>query len=142
MIFLSYFLNENIFRSLRSFDCILPSVKNPACNTTLPTPVTFLYFWLRYIINSQLPKCTKTRVKSHTPWDELDVGKGRHCRGGTGLRSMSTAWGIDAPVSTRPNIQSFPHDKGAITSKIKHAIKLKTSSAKLAQLLHNCFNPH
>jgi len=27
--------------------------------------------------------------------------------------------------------------KGAITSKIKHAIKLKTSPARLAQLLHN-----
>jgi len=28
--------------------------------------------------------------------------------------------------------------KGAITSKIKHATKLKTSPARLAQLLHNC----
>jgi len=27
--------------------------------------------------------------------------------------------------------------KGAITSEIKHAIKLKTSPARLAQLLHN-----
>ena len=27
--------------------------------------------------------------------------------------------------------------KGAITSKLKHAIKLKTSPARLAQLLHN-----
>jgi len=27
--------------------------------------------------------------------------------------------------------------KGAITSKIKHAIKLKTGAARLAQLLHN-----
>jgi len=32
--------------------------------------------------------------------------------------------------------------KGAITSKIKHAIKLKTSTANLAQLLHNCCSPH
>ena len=32
--------------------------------------------------------------------------------------------------------------KGAITSKIKHAIKLKTSPARLAQLLHNCCSPH
>jgi len=29
--------------------------------------------------------------------------------------------------------------KGAITSNIKHAIKLKTSPARLAQLLHNCW---
>jgi len=28
--------------------------------------------------------------------------------------------------------------KGATTSKIKHAVKLKTSSARLAQLLYNC----
>jgi len=37
-----------------------------------------------------------------------------------------------------------PHnwDKGAITSKIKHAIKHKTSPARLAQLLHNCCSPH
>ena len=32
--------------------------------------------------------------------------------------------------------------KGAITSKIKHAIKLKTSPARLAQLLHNCCSSH
>jgi len=32
--------------------------------------------------------------------------------------------------------------KGAITSKIKHAIKLKTSPARLAQLLHDCCSPH
>jgi len=32
--------------------------------------------------------------------------------------------------------------KGAITSKIKHAIKLKTNPARLAQLLHNCCSPH
>jgi len=32
--------------------------------------------------------------------------------------------------------------KGAITGKIKHAIKLKTSPARLAQLLHNCCSPH
>jgi len=31
--------------------------------------------------------------------------------------------------------------KGAITSKIKHAIKHKTSPARLAQLLHNCCSP-
>ena len=30
------------------------------------------------------------------------------------------------------------NSKGAITSKIKHAIKHKTSPARLAQLLHNC----
>jgi len=32
--------------------------------------------------------------------------------------------------------------KGAITSKIKHAIKHKTSPASFAQLLHNCCSPH
>jgi len=32
--------------------------------------------------------------------------------------------------------------KRAITSKIKHAIKHKTSPARLAQLLHNCCSPH
>ena len=32
--------------------------------------------------------------------------------------------------------------KGAITSKIKHAKKLKTSPARLARLLHNCCNHH
>jgi len=32
--------------------------------------------------------------------------------------------------------------KGAITSKIKHAIKHKTSPARLAKLLHNCCSPH
>ena len=32
--------------------------------------------------------------------------------------------------------------KGAITGKIKHAIKHKTSPARLAQLLHNCCSPH
>jgi len=32
-------------------------------------------------------------------------------------------------------------DKGAITSKIKHAIKHKISPARLAQLLHNCCSP-
>ena len=32
--------------------------------------------------------------------------------------------------------------KGAIASKIKHAIKHKTSPARLAQLLHNCCSPH
>jgi len=36
-------------------------------------------------------------------------------------------------------LSNFKHcTKGAITSKIKHAIKLKTSPARLAQLLHNC----
>ena len=32
--------------------------------------------------------------------------------------------------------------KGAITGKIKHAIKLKTSPARLTHLLHNCCSPH
>ena len=32
--------------------------------------------------------------------------------------------------------------KGSITSEIKHAIKHKTSPARLAHLLHNCCNPH
>ena len=32
--------------------------------------------------------------------------------------------------------------QGAIASKIKHAIKHKTSPARLAQLLHNCCSPH
>jgi len=32
--------------------------------------------------------------------------------------------------------------KGAITSKIKHAIKLTTSPARLTHLLHNCCSPH
>ena len=32
--------------------------------------------------------------------------------------------------------------KGAITSKVKHAIKHKTSPTRLAQLLHNCYSPH
>ena len=32
--------------------------------------------------------------------------------------------------------------KGAITSKIKHAIKLKTSPARLTHLWHNCCSPH
>ena len=36
----------------------------------------------------------------------------------------------------------YTSDKGAITSKIKHTIKLKTSPARLAQLLHNCCSPH
>ena len=31
--------------------------------------------------------------------------------------------------------------KGAITSKMKHAIKHKTSPARLAQLFHNCCSP-
>jgi len=35
-----------------------------------------------------------------------------------------------------------PLTKGAITSKTKHAIKHKTSPARLAQLLHNCCSPH
>jgi len=35
------------------------------------------------------------------------------------------------------SVQKFPRNRqGAITSKIKHAIKLKTSPARLAQLLH------
>jgi len=37
---------------------------------------------------------------------------------------------------------AYSHLKGAITSKIKHAIKHKTSPARLAQLLHNCCSPH
>jgi len=41
---------------------------------------------------------------------------------------------VEVPVITR--------SKGAITSKIKHAIKLKTSPTRLAQLLHNCCSPH
>jgi len=32
--------------------------------------------------------------------------------------------------------------KGAITSKIKDAIKLKTSPARLTHPLHNCCSPH
>jgi len=32
--------------------------------------------------------------------------------------------------------------KGAITSKIKHAIELKTSPARLTHLLRNCCSPH
>jgi len=32
--------------------------------------------------------------------------------------------------------------KGAITNKIKHAVKLKTSPARLTHLLHNCCSPH
>jgi len=39
-------------------------------------------------------------------------------------------------------VTAKPGAKGAITSKIKHAIKLKTSPARLAQLLHNCRSPH
>ena len=42
------------------------------------------------------------------------------------------------PDSLRP----YRVSKGAITSKIKHAIKHKTSPARLAQLLHNCCSPH
>jgi len=40
------------------------------------------------------------------------------------------------------DVQVTFYTKGAITSKIKHAIKLKTSPARLAQLLHNCCSPH
>jgi len=32
--------------------------------------------------------------------------------------------------------------KGAITSKIKHAIKLKISPARHTHMLHNCCSPH
>jgi len=46
--------------------------------------------------------------------------------------------------STVDRAQSRPCSsaKAAITSKIKHAIKHKTSSARLLQLLHNYCNPH
>jgi len=38
--------------------------------------------------------------------------------------------------------RSANNSKRAIKSKIKHTIKHKTSSARLAQLLHNCCSPH
>jgi len=71
----------------------------------------------------------------------------------TALRLIENA-GIDpVPHSANPDASSGPADiaplfgircfaKGAITSKIKHALKLKTSPARLAQLLHNCCSPH
>ena len=46
----------------------------------------------------------------------------------------SVEW-VETPVLV------FAVCKGAITSKIKHAIKLKTNPARLAQLLHNCCSP-
>jgi len=48
------------------------------------------------------------------------------------------------PCHRRPTVVRFlasSRPKRAITSKIKHAIKLKTSPARLAQLLHNCCSP-
>ena len=41
----------------------------------------------------------------------------------------------------RINIFNKTNSKAATTSKIKHAIKHKTSPARLAQLLHNCCSP-
>ena len=47
------------------------------------------------------------------------------------------------PLPVRQNRRRSHHGpKVAITSKIKHAIKHKTSPARLAQLLHNCCSPH
>jgi len=51
----------------------------------------------------------------------------------------------DEQQSGQQQLHAFwkQHDNyGAITSKIKHAIKRKTSPARLAQLLHNCCCPH
>jgi len=48
--------------------------------------------------------------------------------------------GID--LQTLNHSTAASASKGAITSKIKHGIKLKTSPARLAQLLHNCCSPH
>jgi len=45
-------------------------------------------------------------------------------------------------ILLRPGYSAAAASKGAITSKIKHAIKYKTSPARLAQLLHNCCSPH
>jgi len=39
------------------------------------------------------------------------------------------------PISGDLDVLEFPWSKGAITSKIKHAIRLKTSPARLTQLL-------
>ena len=70
-------------------------------------------------------------------WCHTVGARGRQQGGGQGLR-LSNGEGIraderqtdDSPIIVRLT-------KGAITSKIKHAIKLKTSPARLAQLLHN-----
>jgi len=53
--------------------------------------------------------------------------------------------GLDArrsPFVSAHFLQQQTNNYGAITSKIKHAMKLKTSPARLAQLLHNCCSPH
>jgi len=50
----------------------------------------------------------------------------------TGPRQWSSFRGMHWPTSTQPANHTL---KAAITSKIKHAIKLKTSPARLAQLL-------
>jgi len=48
---------------------------------------------------------------------------------------------VQSPAVGRHQHSILDH-KGAITSKLKHAIKLKTSPVRLAQLLHNCCSPH
>ena len=66
-----------------------------------------------------------------------------HALGGLNIVQLLAGLGTDAwchgnATGRRRVIQRI---KGAITSKIKHAIKLKTSPARLAQMLHNCSSP-
>jgi len=54
---------------------------------------------------------------------------------GAGLGQISEEWPASGFAKARAEIWFRYNPKGAITSKIKHAIKHKTSPARLAQLL-------
>ena len=74
--------------------------------------------------------CRRQIDRPPTGWTELTVGRRTLCGFHAG-----EAWDAQRAGFVRGT-------KGAITRKIKHAVKLKTSPARLAQLLHNCCSPH
>jgi len=59
-----------------------------------------------------------------------------------GAVPASAGAGSSHGARSRQKVGSSVCFKGAITSKIKHALKRKRSPARLPQLLHNCCSPH
>jgi len=62
----------------------------------------------------------------------------------SGLRSypIIQVGGVQHSKKLKGGTSDLLASKGAITSKIKHAMKHKTCPARLVPLLHNCCSPH
>jgi len=93
--------------------------------------------------NSTLLSPSLFRLETVTNWFRIPYTH-HGCDSTRRMSCVASAVWIGHKYAPSSLIQSAitSYAKGATTSKIKHAIKHKTSPARLAQLLHSCCSPH